>query len=574
MKKLVSMGIGIMMLFMTCCYATEDYFQGFDDGYQAGLSDSKEKIPVVQFVEPEDIPEVAAGDKLNLTIEFRNNSSYPAKDLVITPVLEDTPLVYERPLSYKMVKSLQANKTGTASFSIPVSENAKVGTYALKFKVEYKNSRDETFSREEVTYYQITSEKLKPILTISNIKNSLETIRPGDTFQIEFMLNNIGGSDAEDVEVTLEGFHQNGIMPVDSNDYTYIGTIAPKQVKTQSFWLIASKDITNDTHVITVTITYHDATGNESTLSKSIYLANIESEKEEEESGDSMARPKVIIFSYGVNPSDVVAGDTFTLNFSFRNTSKEKRIRNMKITVSSEEGAFIITRGSNTFYIEEMNCDEIMTKAIELKAKQDLASNSYKVILEFDYEDFSGNQYTATENLNIPVTEYSKLVINSVYAGEAYVNATTNLSFDYVNMGRATVSNLTARVEGDYTCAQEINYIGNLTAGTSDYFDIEVIPSKEGVNYGVLILAFEDSSGGTIEVRKEFEGTAFAENFFEPGGDDPMMGGDVFEPTVEPEPEIATWVYIVSGIGTFLVSLLVAKMITAKIIRKRLEDEL
>ena len=192
-------------------------------------------------------------------------------------------------------------------------------------------------------------------------------------------------------------------------------------------------------------------------------------------------------------------------------------------------------------------------------------------MIDFDYEDYNGEQYNAVETLNIPVVEYSKLVINSVYAGEGYINAPTNLSFDYVNMGRAAVSNLTASVEGDYEAVQSINYIGNLNTGTSDYYDIEVKPTKEGINHGVLVLSFEDSSGGIIEVKKDFEGNAFAEDFFEPV---PDIMPDVMIEQLEQSEDIPVWQIVLYGIGSFLITFIITKTITTKIIRKKLEEEL
>lgn len=584
MKKIVSLLMVVVFLLATFCFAAsgdkqtyeDGYRDGVDDGYDEGYNDGigagKEKVPMVNFVESYSMPEVGAGDLLELTIQFKNNSLYGAHDLVITPELENTPLVYDRPLKYKMAKTLKGYDESKTTFQIKVSEDAKIGTYALRFKVEYKNIKDESFVREEVAYFKVVKEKLKPILTISNIQNSLSKIKAGDTFNLSFDLNNIGGSEAKEVELHLKGFSQNTLMPIDSKDYNYIGTLNANDTKTQTFAIMASSGISSENNVITVEVTYKDNLNNEQSISKNIYILGVDTEGNVSEDGNS-AKPKMIISSYGLNPTEVVAGDIFTFNFTFKNTSREKKIRNLKITVSSEEGAFIITRGSNTFYVEEMARGAMLTRGIELKAKQDLTSNSYKVNVAFGYEDFNGNEYNSTETINIPVTEYSKLVINSVYPGEGYVNSVTNLSFDYVNMGKATVSNLTASVEGDYTSVQEINYIGNLNAGSSDYYDIEVTPTKEGINRGTLILSFEDSSGGIIEVRKEFEGNAFAENFFEP--DVPIGPSDfpVAEP-IEPELEISTWKIVLSGLGTFLIVFIIVKMITTKIIRKRLEDEL
>lgn len=586
MKKIFSLVVVTTILLLTFCYATsgdktydDGYRDGVNDGYDEGYSDGmgagKERVPIVNFIESKEIQEIGAGETLSIVVNFKNDSLYSAKELTITPILEDTPLVYERPLKYKMLKTLKGYEEGKTSFSIKVSEDAKIGTYPVKFKIEYKNNRDEAFTREDIVYFKVTTERLKPIITISNIKNSLSTIKAGDKFTLSFDLNNIGGSEAKDVEISLEGFGQTTLMPVDAKDYNYLGTIKSKGIVTQNFDILTSADISSKNNVITANITYKDTENKEYTLSKNIYIVGVDiGDNTSDEDDEKTARPKMIISSYGLNPTEVVAGDVFTFGFTFKNTSKEKKIRNLKITISSEDGAFIITRGSNTFYVEEMEKQAMLTREIELKAKQDLTSNSYKVIVSFEYEDFNGNEYSSTETLNIPVTEFSKLVINSVYAGEGYVNATTNLSFDYVNMGKATVSNLTASVEGDYESIQSINYIGNLAAGTSDYYDIEIRPTKEGTNYGTLVLAFEDSSGGTIEVRKEFEGNAFAENFFEPVPDVPVGPIDGPDIPMDEGTQISAWQIILSGIGAFLVTFIITKIITTKIIRRKLEDEL
>ena len=157
--------------------------------------------------------------------------------------------------------------------------------------------------------------------------------------------------------------------------------------------------------------------------------------------------------------------------------------------------------------------------------------------------------------------------------GEAYVGGNTNLSFDYINMGKATVSNLTASVEGDYESVQPINYIGNLNAGTSDYYDIEVRPTKNGQNYGTLILSFEDSSGKIIEEKKSFEGFGM-EEFNQDYSDEPIP----FDPSInEMQKEVFhlnTWAIIGIGFATFILSFFITKIIATKIIMKKLEDEI
>ena len=77
-----------------------------------------------------------------------------------------------------------------------------------------------------------------------------------------------------------------------------------------------------------------------------------------------------------------------------------------------------------------------------------------------------------------------------------------------------------------------------------------------------------------VEVRKDFEGFAMEmPTYDEPSFDEPMYD-DPGMIMPEPEETIETWVIVVSGIGSFLVSFIITKMITTKIVRKRLEDEI
>ena len=535
----------------------------------------REKVPRIIFVEDEEMPKVAAGEELKLLITYKNDSSHSATDIRITPIFEDVPLVYERPVVFERALTLRPDKEDKVSFNLKVADDAKVGVYGLKFKLEFENQRDENYTSEAIVYFNVYKEKVKPIIAISNISTGDAPINAGGNFKLSFDVSNNGEVKADNVEILITGQSEDKFMVVDSNDYKYIGTLDSNQKIHHEFDINVSDKIAKGNNTIGVDIKYKDTSGKELSTQKTIYVLDVKSENEVEEEDETAATPKIIISSYITNPNTIVAGNDFNFSFTIKNTSKEKRLRNMKITISSQDGAFIITKGSNTFYVEEILQDSSVTKVIDLKAKQSLTSNSYPVIINFDYEDYSGKQYTANETINIPVTEYSKLVINSVMPGQSYTGSNTSLSFDYVNMGKATVSNLTASVEGDYTCVQSINYIGNLEPGNSDYYDIEVIPSKSGTNYGVLVLSFEDSSGRIVEVRKDFEGFAMDESVFdEPSIMDPgYINPGMMEP-IEIEEPIETWVIVLSGFGSFIVMFIISKIITTKIVRKKLEDEI
>ncbi|MBR6253263.1 MAG: hypothetical protein IKR04_05470 [Clostridia bacterium] len=591
MVKKISLFILLIVLTFSLSVAFADDGEdhsAYDEGYEQGFKDGKDRAssrtPVVRLQNPKEVPTANPGEIMEYTFTYKNESDYPAKNLVITPIIEDDKiLVYERPLVYKSVTGLKARKEETNSFKIKINENAKKGTYPIKIKFEYSNSIGDTFTREETGYFQVVSEKSKPILTVSNIKYSKNSFSYGDKFNVMFDVTNIGADEAKDVEIRMEGFENNTIMPQNSLDYSYVGVINGKEsnkgnVLTQGFPLVISENIEVHDVTLKIIIDYKGYDDKDYKTEKSIYVTGIKvkekesgDKKKEEEEKEKLPKPKVIISSYGIAPQNITAGDEFTFTFNLKNTSREKPIRNIKFTVGSKDGSFIITKGSNTFYLEKMDIQETIYRQIDLKAKQDLLSNSYEINISISYEDYDGEEFSSTESVNVPVTEYSKVSINSANVEDGYVGNNTSLSFQYANLGKATVSNLIATVRGDYEPVQEETYIGNVQAGNSDYYDIEVRPTKEGLNSGMLVLTYEDSSGKRLEVVRAVSSNAYAEEEVDPSEFidlDTEMGEE------NEGPKFEAWQIVLAGIGSFVVVFIVTKFITKKIILKKFEKDL
>lgn len=558
----------------------DGYNAGYSEGYNDGMEEAKSKNPVIKVDDDNKSIELDAGQEHEFTITFKNTSKYPAKNFVITPLIDECEvLIYERPIVLNHEESVKMNKTFDIKFNAKVSDDARIGTYKLRFRLDYKNNFDESFTKEALTYIKIVSEKVKPIVNISNIKNSKSNLSYDDRFNTSFDIQNIGGNVARDVEVKLTGFDNNAIMPVDSLDYYYLGDLESGKKINRSFPLVISPNIETPDNTITATITFKDNSNKEYSFEKKIYIVGVKvkeksgdkkDEKEEEKKEEiKYAKPKVIISSYNLSSSNISAGESFKFSYNFKNTSKDKDIRNIKVTISSEEGAFVINKGSNTFYVESMGKNTILSNSISLMAKQSLKSNSYAIYVEFEYEDYDGNEYTSKEAINVPVTEFSKLVLNSVNVEDAFVGSPVSISFDYANMGKATVSNLSAKLSGDYKPQSDVTYIGNLEAGTSDYYDIEAVSTKEGLNRGEVILTFEDSSGKVMRVSKSFVGNVLMEEATEIT-DMPEIEG----PVIEEETSFENWQLILIGIGSFLVTAIIIRSITKKIMMKKFENDI
>jgi hypothetical protein len=553
MKKLVSFILLITLLSMGGLVFADEYMP---------------RVPNLIFTDMDTLPEIEAGKTLDLSLILENDSGHSAKKITITPNLTDLPIKWNQPTDYNSIFGLSSRKQTKVTFSFDISDDARLGTYGIKFDLEYYNVRDERFTRSQTIYFKVTKEKSKPILVVDTIKVDPEAVVAGGQTVLSFNVTNIGEINAKDIKLVLTGLNKDGFIALDSSDTRYIAALEGGASSKQFFTLLVSKNIPKGTNSITASLSYKDSLNSDYSIEKTIYINNVQSENES--TNTEGGAPKVMIESYYTSPSFIKAGDNIDFTFTFVNTNATKSINNIKITVSSSDGALMIAKGSNTFYIENLGPKGTVQKSISLNVKQDLTSKSYPININFDYEDSSGNNYTSAEVISLPVTEYSKFVINNVFAPQGYVNSPANLSFDYINMGKATISNLTATVTGDYTAKQSVNYIGNLEAGNSDYYDIEIIPTKAGDLNGELVLSFEDSSGKVIEVKKAFQGFAMDPN-------ENVPGDEVINPLplpVEEEKPLSGWAIAGIGIGSFLVSFIVTKIIAGKIFRKKLEDEI
>ena len=199
------------------------------------------------------------------------------------------------------------------------------------------------------------------------------------------------------------------------------------------------------------------------------------------------------------------------------------------------------------------------------------AEGRVPVTIDFDYEDSEGDAHTTTEKINIPVVEKTDLSIDNINGPyEMYVGNTGYISFEYYNKGKATISNLSVTIEGDYSPVNATNYIGNVEAGNGSYSEIEVRADVDGQAKGTLIFSFEDSSGNVKTIKRAVEGMVFGEMpTFEP--DPGMMDMPIIEPEVE---QLEWWKLLFIGLGTFLVTMFIIRFITIKIMMKKLEDEI
>lgn len=233
------------------------------------------------------------------------------------------------------------------------------------------------------------------------------------------------------------------------------------------------------------------------------------------------ATPNVVIQDFSYGEQAISAGGHFKLDFRFQNMGRLK-IENVVVTVDGGEN-FALDGGTSTFYYDSLASRGDQRQSVPLMALPTAKSGAQPVTVSFKYEYVDGGKRSASSSeikLSVPVVQQDRFQISaptlpeSVTAGEEVV-----LTLNYVNRGKADVSNVEAVIEGSgFDSPTKNQYVGNITAGTSGSVGFALTPSNSGKLKVVLKVTYEDPNleQQTKEFPVELTVAEMAEPDFDP----------------------------------------------------------
>lgn len=486
--------------------------------------------------------------------------------------------------TYQMI--FNNNEPQMLALNLTAEKNLKDGVYGIPLKISYKydNSVNVSVKTDEVTAYIRVleadgSQEGNGKLLIDSYKLDRPQIKEGESFQLSVTIVNRDDSAYNNVTVSLEGLSTQSLTTDGMLNMQTIPTIKEGESQTVTFKLRANDSMETGSYEIGVNVA---ADGSESTsegtssaqsISAKIFVP-IQGTKASEDDKSNASKPQIIIESYDYGGMSVVGGQEFTLKMTFRNTSRETAIENMKMTVGNpasesdtDVAAFTPAKSSNTFFIERIGPGETFSREIALYPKADASPKSYGVRISYKYEAVLNNarqELSDEETISIPLTQPDRFEVSDVVlSGPVYMGDSASLSISYVNMGKSSVYNLSVKLEGEnFTSGDMDTYIGNVESGNSDSFDTTLNPEAPGTITGKAIFTYEGPDGNAKSVEKEFS----CEVMEMPIYDDPGMDMPV-EPLPEESGGLPGWAKWAIGGGCAV--LLVAAVIVIRKIRKK-----
>lgn len=218
------------------------------------------------------------------------------------------------------------------------------------------------------------------------------------------------------------------------------------------------------------------------------------------------ATPRVMVSDYQVQEGKVIGGKEFTLKVTLKNTAS-KAVKNVKLTLSTENGEILPVEGAGTAYISEIAADSEQEFTFKMKAISGLTEKSYKMTIKTEYESNGGYEYTVDESIFLPVVMEQRFSVTDVFMENADVQLgdTVEISAMVNNMGEGSLYNVVATVKGD-NLEEMSSYVGNIEPGKSGMVDI--ITKASVVTAGdhkknEIIISYEDKEGVSAVYKEE-----------------------------------------------------------------------
>lgn len=533
--------------------------------------------------------DIKAGESKEIEIVLQNLNESNYVTSAVADLSDDNDLIdIENSIQTKNIEYQLRFK-----YKVTVSDKAEARKYPLTLNVSYT---DKTGTRETKTftiYIKVLTDEVDPInakgVTITDYSFDKTGVKKGDKFNLSVTVANTSGAEVKDAVLELTSGIEGAPISLDSGFSFRNINLKDGAKTTVTFPLIATDDPSLTRAIIGMQLSYQFEDAEPVSKSTNAYLScyvdpKKDKEKEEEEK-KPVLQPNIIITGYDFGGDHVVGGKIFPLSISIKNASKISDIQNLKITIQGlgiggNGAAYSPANSSNTFFIESLGTQQSTDVTLDLLPKADAVPDSYPVEVTFEFEYKSAGEMTksspVSEQITIPLQQEDRFSITASHIdSEGYVGSECYLEMKLVNKGKSPVYNVTVDIEGTgFTKSEAATFIGNIQAGSEEYYDARITPEVSGDMTGNVVVTYEDANGNEKTAKCEFIISVMEMMMWdEPMYDDPYIDADV---DVEPEGGMPVWGWIAIAAGAVVV-IIVVIVICVKSAKKRrlrrLEEE-
>ena len=280
----------------------------------------------------------------------------------------------------------------------------------------------------------------------------------------------------------------------------YIDKIIPNSTYTYTATIRATKTASEGVHKLAVSLEYEDDDYAQYTSTSQISI-NITKKKEakkptKKKTTQNASRPQLIVTSYSLDGKYVSPSKSANLSVILKNESKDKFIKNLKLTISEEKNDIKFKR--ETFFVDEIKPKGTYTLNIKLTAAKTAEIGEHKLVLASTYEDKYFTSFESTDNILINVKQKTALDYDGIILPKKLTqDDTATMEVNLMNTGKSAIRNAKISFDIDGLETGGVLFIGMIKAGESKTgsANFQVSSSKLGDVKGTATLCYEDDFG-------------------------------------------------------------------------------
>lgn len=521
------------------------------------------------------LAEVKDGQSTSMVVNLNNTGTVEAKDVrVSVSGFASEGVVLDGDASTKIVEKIDSKATELVYFKVKAGQEMKTTTFPVTVTVNYKDEYGKAYERTGIVYLSLKGKVDKDYnlsMKVENLKFN-KSVKVKEDFNVTFDVVNTSKEDAVNAEVDL-AYATEFISKTGSK--TFIKGLKPGERKTITYTLMAKSG--------TITESYHNYINVKFVPTEKVDASPVQIQEyvgvfvNGDEADSKGSKPKLIIDNYNYGGEVVYAGEEYTLDLFIKNTSTVEGTKNIKVTLTSDEGVFTPIASSNSFFIKNIGPGEVHQHSVQLKTKIDASVKIYAMTVKMEYEDSKGKAYdenktpySESEALSIAVSQPVRLeTADMTVPFDAMVGNPFYIEQEFYNMSKATMYNTMVKFEAEGLQASQSNYfIGNFDAGRSEFFSTQVTAMEPGTYEGKLLYTFEDALGKVTSIEKPFTVNISEMVMPEVDGNSEFPPVDGGLPVEKPFP----WKWVIGGgVGAAFVVLIIIMKIRKK---RRLKREM
>ncbi|MDF2588709.1 MAG: hypothetical protein K0S41_2550 [Anaerocolumna sp.] len=438
----------------------------------------KEKEPAQLTVNSVEFDNAVIGNETELTFVIKNEGEITAYNTYFSVDGYEAVGIVPKYSKLKQLVgdngTLKSGQSYKVKLPVKIASTATAGTKKLSLKMEYKNIDGVEGSNTNEIYINIDSNSMSPQIEVESTKSASE-LKAGDEFTYVATIKNIGESNADDIEVLVEGLGTTSFLPKFTTKTISAGSLEANDKVDVKIPLIVSKEATVGLKELPLTITYKDDAGVTVTTTTKLYLEIVGADGVSAE-----GKPNIVVSNVAQSPNEPNAGARVDVSFDLENKSKIN-ISEIKITITNLTSANFSPIDAEPYqYISKLDGGRKARITIPLKVSDTSPEGMSNLEIKYEYKDSDGALWSDTATLyvldiqNNGTSSKPKLIISdfSTDLDELRAGSTFKFNFDIYN----THTNVDAKnIKVTVTQADNIFAV---TEGSNTFY-IKEIPAGE-----------------------------------------------------------------------------------------------